>query len=32
MTTAPTIGAPEPLRLLAPDGTLVAGHVPALDT
>jgi pyruvate dehydrogenase E1 component alpha subunit len=30
MSTAPAIGTPEPLRLLAPDGTLAEGHVPAL--
>jgi pyruvate dehydrogenase E1 component alpha subunit len=30
MSAAPTIGSPEPLRLLAPDGTLAEGHVPAL--
>jgi pyruvate dehydrogenase E1 component alpha subunit len=31
MSTAPTIGSPEPLRLLTPDGTLTEGHVSALD-
>jgi pyruvate dehydrogenase E1 component alpha subunit len=31
MTTAPTLEPSEPLRLLAPDGTLVAGHAPALE-
>ena len=31
MTTAPTIELPEPLRLLAPDGTLAPGHEPALE-
>jgi pyruvate dehydrogenase E1 component alpha subunit len=31
MSTAPTIGSPEPLRLLAPDGTLANGHVPAIE-
>jgi pyruvate dehydrogenase E1 component alpha subunit len=30
MSTVPAIGSPEPLRLLAPDGTLADGHVPAL--
>ncbi len=30
MSTAPTVASPEPLRLLAPDGTLVEGHEPAL--
>jgi pyruvate dehydrogenase E1 component alpha subunit len=31
MSTAPTLERPEPLRLLAPDGTLAEGHVPALE-
>jgi pyruvate dehydrogenase E1 component alpha subunit len=31
MSTTPVIGPDEPLRLLAPDGTLAGGHVPALD-
>ena len=31
MTATPTVELPEPLRLLAPDGTLAAGHVPALE-
>ena len=31
MTAAPTVELPEPLRLLAPDGTLAEGHVPALE-
>jgi pyruvate dehydrogenase E1 component alpha subunit len=31
MSTAPTVDPLEPLRLLAPDGTLAGGHVPALD-
>jgi len=31
MTTAPTVDPAEPLRLLAPDGTLAPGHVPGLD-
>jgi pyruvate dehydrogenase E1 component alpha subunit len=31
MSTAPTIDPAEPLRLLAPDGTLADGHVPALQ-
>jgi pyruvate dehydrogenase E1 component alpha subunit len=30
MSAASTVGLPEPLRLLAPDGTLAEGHVPAL--
>jgi pyruvate dehydrogenase E1 component alpha subunit len=30
MSTVPAIGSPEPLRLLAPDGTLAEGHVPVL--
>jgi pyruvate dehydrogenase E1 component alpha subunit len=30
MSITPTIGSPEPLRLLALDGTLAEGHVPAL--
>jgi pyruvate dehydrogenase E1 component alpha subunit len=31
MTATPTVELPEPLRLLAPDGTLAEGHVPALE-
>jgi pyruvate dehydrogenase E1 component alpha subunit len=31
MSAASTVEIPEPLRLLAPDGTLAEGHVPALD-
>ena len=31
MTTVPTAGPDEPRCLLAPDGTLADGHVPALD-
>jgi pyruvate dehydrogenase E1 component alpha subunit len=31
MSTAPTIDPAEPLRLLAPDGTLAEGHVPGLE-
>jgi pyruvate dehydrogenase E1 component alpha subunit len=31
MSTAPIVGAPEPLRLLSLDGTMAEGHVPALD-
>jgi pyruvate dehydrogenase E1 component alpha subunit len=31
MSTAPTLETPEPLRLLAPDGTLAEGHVSALE-
>jgi pyruvate dehydrogenase E1 component alpha subunit len=31
MTTAPTVEPSEPLRLLAPDGTLLHGHAPALE-
>jgi pyruvate dehydrogenase E1 component alpha subunit len=30
VSTVPAIGSPEPLRLLAPDGTLADGHVPVL--
>ena len=31
MTATPTVELPEPLRLLALDGTLAEGHVPALE-
>jgi pyruvate dehydrogenase E1 component alpha subunit len=31
MSTAPTIDPAEPLRILAPDGTLVPGHAPVLE-
>ena len=31
MSTAPAIDPAEPLRLLAPDGTLAPGHVPSLE-
>jgi pyruvate dehydrogenase E1 component alpha subunit len=31
LSVGATLGAAEPLRLLAPDGTLAAGHVPALQ-
>ena len=31
MSAASTVDLPEPLRLLAPDGTLAEGHVPALE-
>ena len=31
MSTAPTVDPAEPLRVLAPDGTLTPGHVPGLD-
>jgi pyruvate dehydrogenase E1 component alpha subunit len=31
MSVASTVDLPEPLRLLAPDGTLAEGHVPALE-